>query len=83
MGINEFSKVQLIGTAAVPGLYKVKVTGHAGSFAVPPANLPAHVTVVLDTPTADTGQCREWLFPGPVPAPSCSANANGSAIKCR
>jgi cysteine-rich repeat protein len=67
-----------------PGLVKLKAKGKDGSYAVAPANLPVRVTVVLDPPTAATGECVEatWTAPPPV-VPSCSAVATGNVVKCK
>lgn len=80
-GLTEYSKIRITGSASAPGFYKVKVTGKRGNFAVPVGSLPPHVTVVLSPPVSTIGQCGEWIFLGPPPAPSCSLKSG--AIKCR
>jgi hypothetical protein len=68
----------------VPGLVKVRVRGKNGSFGTFTANPPLRALLVLDSPTAETGQCGELTFPGPPPdVPSCGFNATGSVFKCK
>src|SRR4030095_709348 len=40
-----------------PGLVKVRVIGKRGSYPVDTASLPLRGLLILDTPTAATGQC--------------------------
>ena len=53
------------------------------TLAVTPASLPLRATLVIDVPTASTGQCGEATFPGPEPAPHCGLNGNGKTAFCR
>jgi parallel beta-helix repeat protein len=63
----------------LPGLVQFNVSGKRGSYAVDPAMLPLTGFLVLDPPTAETGQCGEAAFPGP--APGCTTD--GRAVTCR
>ena len=45
--------------AQQPGLVQIRVVGKRGAYAVDPANLPLAALVILDPPTAETGQCAE------------------------
>ncbi len=65
-GITRFKVKQV---AATPGLVQVRAKG-LGSYSVTVGDLPLRFTAVLDPPTAETGQCGEATFPGPLP-PSC------------
>jgi hypothetical protein len=51
------------------------VSGSAGRFAVAPGTEPVRALLVLDPPSATTGQCAELAFPGPPPAPACTFSA--------
>jgi parallel beta-helix repeat protein len=62
-----------------PGLVRFRVKGKYGSYAVEPANLPLAGFVVLDPPTAETGQCGQMTFADP--APSCTTD--GFEVRCR
>lgn len=62
-----------------PGLVRVKVTGKRGSYPVDTASLPLTGLVILDPPTAATGQCGVATFVGP--RPSCTTN--GRRVTCR
>jgi hypothetical protein len=62
-----------------PGLLQVKVTGKRGSYPIDPANLPLTGLLVLDPPTAETGQCGAASFAGP--AQGCTTD--GKRVRCR
>jgi hypothetical protein len=64
------------------GHYRFRVEARNGSFAVPQAGLPLTGVLVLDPPTAETGQCGTARYPG-APGPACSLNRSGSTLKCR
>ena len=70
-----------------PGLVGFTVKGTRGAYAVDPAQLPLDGLLVLDPPTAETGQCGRAAFPGPAPvvgpatAPSCASD--GARAKFR
>ena len=74
--------VALKGTTSAPGLYKITVAAKSGSFTVPAAHLPVKETVGVDTPTAETGQCGEAMFPG-LPGGVCALNASGNILTCK
>ena len=62
-----------------PGLLRFSVKGRRGSYPVDPAKLPLTGLVILDPPTAETGQCGQAAFAGP--ATSCTGNER--AVNCR
>ncbi len=79
--ISGITKVSL-KKQKTPGLFKVSISGKAGSYAVSGSNLPVVATLVIDSPFAASGQCGEAFFPGPPPVPSCTLSASG-ALKCK
>jgi hypothetical protein len=50
---------------------------------VTPADLPLTTTVVIDVPTATTGQCAAQTFTGPKPIPGCAFNKKSTALRCK
>jgi len=70
-------------SAKTPGLVRFSVKGKAGSFSVPPTALPLNALLVLDPPSAMSGECGQATFPGPRPAPTCSYAVSGSTVTCR
>jgi hypothetical protein len=76
------SRFQLQPRGPVPGRYKFRVQGREGNYAVGPGGLPLAGVLVLDPPTAETGQCGEARFPG-APAPACTLNGSGTTVNCR
>jgi len=63
----------------VPGLVEFRVKGRRGTYPVDPALLPLTALLVLDPPTAETGQCAAASFPGPTGR----CRATQKAISCR
>jgi hypothetical protein len=61
------------------GLVHFSVKGRRGAYPVDPAALPLTALLVLDPPTAETGQCGEATFADP--GPGCTTN--GTALRCR
>ena len=61
-----------------PGLVRFKVVGRRGDYAVDPAKLPLTGLLVLDPPTAETGQCGATSFAGA--AQQCATN--GKSVRC-
>lgn len=61
----------------LPGLVRFTVRGARGSYAVDRASLPLEGLLILDPPTAETGQCGQATFP----APSCRDRA--ASVVCR
>lgn len=57
-----------------PGLVDFKVTGRRGAYAVDPGNLPLSGLLVLDPPTAETGQCG---------AATAACSSDGRTVRCR
>jgi len=47
---------------------------------ITPGRLPLKGTIVIDQPTAETGQCGEAVFLGP---PTCVLTPNGRSIACQ
>ncbi len=62
-----------------PGLLKVKVAGKRSSYPVDPASLPLTGFLILDPPTAATGQCGVATFVGPKQR----CTTDGRAVKCK
>jgi hypothetical protein len=61
-----------------PGVVRVAVSGKRGSYAVE-ASLPLTGLLVLDPPTAETGQCGQASFAGP----GQGCRTNGRGVTCR
>jgi hypothetical protein len=62
-----------------PGLLQFSVQGRAGTYPADVASLPLAGTIVLDPPTAETGQCGTAAFDGSTPR----CRRYGSAVRCR
>jgi len=62
-----------------PGFVRFDVKGKRGSYPVDPAKLPLMGFLVLDQPTAETGQCGKATFADP--ASSCTTD--GTMVKCK
>jgi len=62
-----------------PGLVRFKVQGRRGAYPIDPAKLPLTGLVILDPPTAETGQCGQATFT----APAASCTASDRAVRCR
>jgi len=60
-----------------PGLVQFRVTGKRGSYALDPAEVPLSGLLILDPPTAETGQCGTASFE----APACRSDAK--RVSCR
>jgi hypothetical protein len=73
---------KVVISSSIPGVFKIKVTGKNGNYAVPTGH-SVKVTVVIDTPIAQTGQCGEATYPGPKPAPACALSRNRKALTCK
>ena len=76
-------KLKLSRTTARPDVVKFTMTGKKSAAAASAVTPPLAATVVLDAPTAATGECGEIGFPGPAPAPSCALNRSGSTLSCK
>ncbi|MEW6271638.1 MAG: hypothetical protein AB1689_20335, partial [Thermodesulfobacteriota bacterium] len=61
------------------GRVRFTVRGARGSYPIDPAALPLEGLLILDPPTAETGQCGRAAFAGP--APSC--RGDGRSVVCR
>jgi hypothetical protein len=62
-----------------PGIVRFKVRGRRGAYPIDTMRLPLAGLLVLDPPTAETGQCGQAAFPGP--APSCTSDSG--AVVCK
>jgi hypothetical protein len=62
-----------------PGLVRFRVRGTRAALAIPPAKLPLGAMLVLDAPTAETGQCGVASFA----APASGCRSNGHSLVCR
>src|SRR5207249_3048980 len=65
----------------IPGHLKFVVMGRSGSYQMDRSAMPIQATLVLDPPTAASGECGEAVFPG-LPQASCSFNSMGSTLRC-
>ncbi|HLK13067.1 MAG TPA: hypothetical protein VKW76_16950 [Candidatus Binatia bacterium] len=84
-GLQGITKVHLRLRRETPGEVKFVVvaknaTFNAG-FPIAPAQLPLTGLLVLDPPLGANGQCAEATFPGPAPAPSCTAST--ASVRCK
>jgi hypothetical protein len=61
------------------GSLQVKVTGRRGAYPVDTAQLPLAALLVLDPPTAGTGQCGVATFVGPEQG----CTADGKRVRCQ
>ncbi|HEY8517299.1 MAG TPA: right-handed parallel beta-helix repeat-containing protein [Candidatus Binatia bacterium] len=62
-----------------PGRIRFTIRGARGAYAVDQSALPLEALVVLDPPTAETGQCGRLQFA----APAGSCRGNGRSVVCR
>jgi hypothetical protein len=62
-----------------PGLVRFSVKGRHGSYPVNPADLPLEGFLVVDQPTAESGQCAKLAFDGS----SAVCAIDGGTVKCR
>jgi parallel beta-helix repeat protein len=62
-----------------PGLVRFRVDGRRGSYPVEPAALPLTGFLVVDPPTAETGQCGQMTFSGGT----ASCLADGVSVTCK
>ena len=76
-------KLKLSRTTAKPDVVKFTLSGKKGTQASDAVVPPLAATVVLDAPTAATGECGEIAFPGPAPLPACTLNRSGSTLSCK
>jgi YVTN family beta-propeller protein len=83
LGFLGITKVALKTSAKTPGVLKVAVKGAHATLAVSPSALPLTATLVIDSPTATTGQCAAQSFTGPAPTPLCAFNKKGTALRCK
>lgn len=82
-GIQGITKATVKTIRSSPSVIAFVMSGKKGTYPVPANQLPVSATFVVDSPTAETGQCAELRFPGPAPAPSCKLNPNGSTLRCK
>jgi hypothetical protein len=76
-------KLKLSRTTARPDVIKFTMSGKKGAQAASAVVPPLAATIVLDAPTAATGECGEVDFSGPSPAPACAMNRRGSTLGCK
>ena len=77
-GITKFKFVLKNGL----GITKFNATGKQGSYPLGIGATSVKVTLIVDPPNAETGQCCEMFFPGP-PGPSCTFLGGGSTLRCK
>src|SRR5438094_2331660 len=70
-------------SSRAPGLVRVTVKGKGGAYPVSFADFPLAVEVILDPPTAETGECGDVRYVGPPPAPACAFNGSGTTLTCK
>jgi hypothetical protein len=75
-GVGGIMKVRIAQKATAPGTLKFSVRGKNGSWTVASNGLPVKGTLVIDSPTATTGQCGEAT-------PPCRIIGNGRTVLCR
>jgi len=66
-------------SGSAPNLFKWTVRGKNAILAVTPATVPLGATFVVDSPTAETGQCAETGFL----VGSCRFNPPASTVSCK
>ena len=77
------NQVKLSKSASRPDLIKLRATGKKGAYAQNPIVLPLAAIVVLDAPTAATGECGEIHYLETPLVPSCAFNVSGSTLQCK
>jgi hypothetical protein len=77
---NPIQGIALSTSPRTPGVFKFSVRGKNGAFATGPGDTPLRAIVVIDSPTAESGQCSELSFPG---AASCKFNRSYSQVTCK
>jgi hypothetical protein len=82
-GVLGIVKVRVKISSKDPNLVSFQAQGKTGSYPVSPSQIPLKGTMVIDSPTAETGQCGEATFPGPSPIPYCRFNGSGSTVVCK
>jgi hypothetical protein len=83
MATQGIQKVGIKLNPKVPGGIKFALKGKDGTYPVTATDVPVTATLVLDAPTATSGQCVEVRFPAAPPtSPSCTL-IGGAALKCK
>ena len=82
-GFSGITKVVLTKSKKIAGQLKMSVKGAHATLAATPIDLPVTATVVIDVPTATTGQCAAQTYTGPAPTPTCTFNKKLTAMKCK
>jgi hypothetical protein len=59
------------------GVFTFSAVGRNGSYPVATGAVPLTMTLVLDTPVAQTGQCGEMHYP------ACTVGSQGATVKCK
>jgi hypothetical protein len=80
--IDGIVRVSIVSSTKTIGLLKVRVRGKASNYVVP-SGQSVKVTIVIDTPTAQSGQCGEARYPGPAPTPACALSSTGATLRCK
>jgi hypothetical protein len=76
--IQGISRITL-AASSTPGLYRFRVKGKNASLPITASDLPLLATIVVDSPTAETGQCAEAPFDGN----DCAFNSSQKTLRCR
>jgi hypothetical protein len=80
-GLTLTSRARLKGNASTSGRYQFQYEGEAVPLTV--GMLPAVGTIVVDQPTATTGQCGEARFTGLPAGSGCALKADGATLSCK
>ncbi len=78
-GVLGIVKVIVKTVPKTPGLVKFDVGGKNGRYPVTSSQLPVTATLVLDAPTATTGQCGAAIWD----QTSCIFASSGATLRCR
>ena len=74
--LGGITKVQVKQRPSIPGLLEFRVKGKRASLPPVPGNPPLAAILILDPPTATTGQCGEKLL-------TCTSNGSASSRRCQ
>ncbi len=80
-GSTDVQRIWVTQSHTVPVEYRVKVLAKNGTYRVSSAGLPIEARIIFDHPLAQSGECGEWLFPGPTH--QCALTRDRSMMRCR
>jgi hypothetical protein len=70
-------KARVRGRASAPGTLTIRLQGRGLNLGNPSSVLPLAVLLVVDDPTATTGQCGATTFA------QCTSLHGGAVVRCR